>query len=88
MENYEHMILAIDVSTNSVKVGLVSEDLKLVQFNSQDIKVINEDIDGFVKSFDMDDLWNKITIGVKESKYQNNGNVDLCSKDRICFFRW
>ena len=66
MENYEHMILAIDVSTNSVKVGLVSEDLKLVQFNSQDIKVINEDIDGFVKSFDMDDLWNKITIGVNQ----------------------
>jgi len=60
----ENLILTIDISSNSVKVGLVSEDLRIVQFNSQDIKIINEDLDGFAKRFDMEDLWNKIIMGM------------------------
>ena len=66
MDKNEDMILVIDISSNSVKVGLVSESLKLVHFNSQNIDVINEDIDGFVKSFDMEDIWNKIINGVNQ----------------------
>ncbi len=86
MENQASMILAIDISSNSVKVGLVSEDLKLDQFNSQNIKIINEDIDGFVKSFDMNDLWNKITIGVNQilNKIKNRNikimGISICTQ--------
>ncbi len=78
MENNENMILVIDISSNSVKVGLVSGDLKLVHFNSQNINIINEDIDGFIKSFDMDDIWNKLIFGVKQvlNKIKNqNTNI-------------
>ncbi|MFX1447103.1 MAG: FGGY-family carbohydrate kinase, partial [Promethearchaeota archaeon] len=70
MKNNGNMILVIDISTNSIKVALVSEDLKLVHFNSQKIKVINEDIDGFAKSFEMDDLWNKLINGVNQVLYK------------------
>jgi len=78
MEINENAIIAIDISSNSVKIGLVSEDLKLVCFNNQKINVINEDLDGFVKSFDMDDLWNKITIGINQIlKEDNNQNYKI-----------
>ncbi|MFW9950862.1 MAG: FGGY-family carbohydrate kinase [Candidatus Thorarchaeota archaeon] len=70
MENNGNMILAIDISSNSLKIGLVSEDLKLVHFNNQKIKIINEDIDGFVKSFEMDDIWNKLINGVNQVLYK------------------
>ena len=66
MENNRNMIVAIDISSNSVKVGLITEDLKLVHFYSQDIKIINEDLDGFVKTFDMDDIWNKVIFGINQ----------------------
>jgi sugar (pentulose or hexulose) kinase len=81
MENNGNMILVIDISSNSVKVGLVSDDLKLVYSNSQNIKVINEDIDGFVKSFDMDEIWIKIINGVNQvlakSKNQSNNIIGI-----------
>ncbi|MBY9010849.1 MAG: FGGY-family carbohydrate kinase [Candidatus Lokiarchaeota archaeon] len=66
MEKNENLILVIDFSSNSVKVGLVSEGLKLVHFNSQNINIINEGIDGFVKSFNMEDIWNKIVNGINQ----------------------
>ncbi|MFX0075401.1 MAG: FGGY-family carbohydrate kinase [Candidatus Hermodarchaeota archaeon] len=66
MENNGNVILVIDISSNFVKVGLVSEDLRLVHSSMQSIKIINEDMDGFIKSFDMDDIWYKITSGVNQ----------------------
>ncbi len=76
MENNGNIILVIDISSNSVKVGLVSDDLKLVYSNSQNIKIINEDIDGFIKSFDMDEIWIKIINGVNQilAKIKNQSN--------------
>ena len=84
MVNYENMILAIDISSNSVKVGLVAEGLKLVHFNSQNINIINEDIDGFVKSFDMEDIWNKLVNGVNQvlTKIKNqNTKINISDKN-------
>jgi autoinducer 2 (AI-2) kinase len=66
MEKNENLILVIDFSSNFVKVGLVSESLKLVHFNSQNINIINEGIDGLVKSFNMEDIWNKIVNGINQ----------------------
>jgi len=81
MEKDENLILTIDISSNSVKVGLVSEDLKIVQFNSQDIKIFNEDLDGFAKRFDMEDLWKKVIMGMESilSKFRNKKIVGLSS---------
>jgi len=64
VDKNENKIITIDISSNSVKIGLVSEQLKLEITDSQKINVINEDIDGFAKRLDMDDLWNKINVGV------------------------
>jgi len=64
VDNNENKIITIDISSNSVKIGLVSEQLKLEITDSQNINVINEDIDGFAKRFDMDDLWNKVNDGI------------------------
>ncbi|MBA7581769.1 putative sugar kinase YoaC [subsurface metagenome] len=64
MDNNENKIITIDISSNSVKIGLVSEQLKLEITDSQKINVISEDIDGFAKRLDMDDLWNKINDGI------------------------
>ncbi len=64
MDNNENKIITIDISSNSVKIGLVSEHLKLEFIDSQKISVINEDLDGFAKKLDMDNLWNKINDGI------------------------
>jgi len=56
MEKDENLIITIDISSNSVKVGLVSEQLEIKIHNNQELKIYNEDLDGFAKRFDMDDL--------------------------------
>ncbi|MFX1328717.1 MAG: FGGY-family carbohydrate kinase [Promethearchaeota archaeon] len=74
MPNSENKILVIDISSNKIKVGLVSDDLKLGSTISQNLTIINEDIDGFAKRFDMNDMWNKLKKCIYEilnEKYKN-----------------
>ncbi len=66
MTKLEDIILTIDVSSNKIKVGLVSDTLKLGPSLSQDLKIVNEDVDGFAKRFDMDDMWYKIRLLIHE----------------------
>ncbi len=66
MNNPIEKILTIDISSNSVKTALVSDNLKINLTTSQDIKILNEDLDGFAKRIDMDDLWHKICINIKD----------------------
>jgi sugar (pentulose or hexulose) kinase len=79
MKKDENLILTIDISSNSVKVGLVSEQLKLKIYNTQELKIYNEDLDGFAKRFDMDDLWKKIITGMDFvlSKFKNKKIIGL-----------
>ncbi|MFW9821135.1 MAG: FGGY family carbohydrate kinase [Candidatus Thorarchaeota archaeon] len=78
MDNYGNVILVIDISSNSIKVGLVSENLKLIHFSKDKIAIINEDIDGFIKSLNMDLLWNKIVTEVKRAVQKaENQNFNL-----------
>lgn len=42
-------IISIDISSNKVKVGLVSNKLDLESVVTQYYKTINEDVDGFKK---------------------------------------
>ena len=79
MEKDENLILTIDISSNSVKVGLVSEQLKIKIYNAQELKIYNEDLDGFAKRFDMDDLWKKVILGMDFvlSKFKNKRIIGL-----------
>ena len=78
MKNFGDVILVIDISSNSIKVGLVSEDLEVVHFKKQKLNIINEDIDGFVKSLDMDILWNKIVNGIDHILHRGrNHNLNV-----------
>lgn len=56
--------MGIDVSSTNVKVGLVSEDCKVMH----DVSIPYETYDDgvFGKKFDMDELWNKIVTGIGE----------------------
>jgi len=60
-------ILTIDISSKSVKIGLVNaSNLKTEAWTNNDHVIVDEDMDGFAKHFDMDDLWKKITDGINE----------------------
>ena len=61
----ENLILVVDISSNSVKIALVSEALTLNSVITQTFNVINEDIDGFAKRIDMNELWNKVSTGIQ-----------------------
>ena len=65
MKAYNEMIISIDISSNSIKIALVSTDLKLEYSIREDLKIYNEDVDGFAKRIDMTDLWNKIKKMIK-----------------------
>lgn len=66
MNNPKEKIISIDISSNTIKIGLISDNLRVDYFTRQDLKIYNEDIDGFAKRIDMIDLWHKIKIGIKE----------------------
>jgi len=77
MTNSEDIILTIDVSSNKIKVGLVSDTLKLGASLSKDLKIINEDIDGFAKRIDMDDMWRKLKIIIHELLKNRTENTNI-----------
>ncbi len=92
MNNQKEKIISIDVSSNSIKIGLISDNLKLNYSTKQDLKIYNEDIDGFAKLIDMDDLWDKIKIGIKEilKKYASDNlkiiAISTCAQRIACVF--
>ncbi len=63
--------ITIDISSTNVKVGLVSDKLKLDSTSLKSHELINEDVDGFAKHFDMEALWNKIVICTNEVLKKN-----------------
>jgi autoinducer 2 (AI-2) kinase len=60
MKASDEKIISIDISSNSIKIALVSIDLKVDYSIRKDLRIYNEDIDGFAKRIDMIDLWDKI----------------------------
>ncbi|MHA2281085.1 MAG: FGGY-family carbohydrate kinase [Promethearchaeota archaeon] len=59
-------ILTIDISSKNVKVCIISDKLELGSVSIHSYDIINEDVDGFVKNFNMDDIWAKVKIGLKQ----------------------
>lgn len=77
MPNSDSYILTIDISSKKIKIGLVSDGLRLDSYISQDLKIIDEDIDGFAKRFDMNDTWNKIKKGIYDLLNKKNKTNNL-----------
>lgn len=74
MKTSNEKIISIDISSNSIKIALVSTNLKLEYSIREDLKIYNEDIDGFAKRIDMTDLWNKIKKMVKAIILKHTSN--------------
>ncbi|MBY8990134.1 MAG: FGGY-family carbohydrate kinase [Candidatus Lokiarchaeota archaeon] len=68
---YSDKILSIDFSSRKVKVAIVSDKLELESVSTQEYEIIDEDIDGFAKRFEMDKIWNKIKVGIKNVIKEN-----------------
>ena len=64
-------ILSIDISSKKVKVSIVSEILELESVSVQGYDIIDEDINGFAKRFELDKIWNKVKIGIKNVIKEN-----------------
>ncbi|MFX1432080.1 MAG: FGGY family carbohydrate kinase, partial [Promethearchaeota archaeon] len=91
MTTSEDFILTIDVSSNKIKAGLVSDTLKLKSSLSQDLKIINEDVDGFAKRFDMDDMWYKLKLLISQllthrTKNSNIIGISSCAQRMAVVF--
>ncbi len=90
MVNSKNKILTIDISSNSVKVGLVSDKLELECSSSQFYNIINEDVDGFAKRFDMDDIWKKVKEGIKNilkvGNAENILGISSCGQRKAVIF--
>ncbi|MGQ4874917.1 MAG: FGGY family carbohydrate kinase [Promethearchaeia archaeon] len=92
MNNSENKILSIDISSNKVKIGLISENLKLDAISIQSYNIQNEDINGFAKRFDMDELWSLIIQNIKNilKKYDKNKinliGISSCAQRITCVF--
>lgn len=88
----KNIIITIDVSTYNVKVGFVNEDLKLDSYFNKPFSLINDDPDGFAKSIDMEDLWNKITSSITyllekhKSEAVNIIGISSCAQRIACVF--
>ena len=74
MRNSLEKIISIDISSNSIKTALVSDSLNIEYSTRKDLKIYNEDIDGFAKRIDMNDLWDKIKISITEILKKNNSD--------------
>lgn len=83
-------ILSVDISSKKVKVGIISDKLELETVSVQDYNIIDEDVDGFAKRFDMDDMWNKIKYGIKkviqENKPENIIGISSCGQRMATVF--
>ena len=62
----DEYIIALDVSSTNIKVALLSGDLKPVLNISRPVKVYNEDVDGFARSFDMGEIWLQIQVAINQ----------------------
>ncbi|MFX1343998.1 MAG: FGGY family carbohydrate kinase [Promethearchaeota archaeon] len=77
-------ILSIDISSKKVKVGIISDKLELESVSVQGYNTIDEDIHGFAKRLNMDKIWNKVKIGIKnvmrEIKPDNIIGISSCGQ--------
>ncbi|MFW9900097.1 MAG: FGGY family carbohydrate kinase [Candidatus Thorarchaeota archaeon] len=83
-------ILSIDISSEKVKVGIISDELELETVSVQDYHSLDEDINGFAKSFNMNEIWKKIKIGiktvVKENKPDSIIGISSCGQRMATVF--
>jgi autoinducer 2 (AI-2) kinase len=66
ISNSNNVILTIDISSNRIKTSLISDKLEPISSTSKNLIINNDDVSGFIKSFNMEDLWNKIKACITE----------------------
>ncbi|MFX0058622.1 MAG: FGGY-family carbohydrate kinase [Candidatus Heimdallarchaeota archaeon] len=79
----KNYILTLDLSSNSIKAALITEDLTIESTNNNSFIIINEDIDGFAKRFDMDNLVNNLILCIKnliQNKDINLIGISSCAQ--------
>ncbi len=93
MPNSDNLVLTIDISSNKIKVGLVSDKLVLESVLVDDLKIFNEDLDGFAKQIDMQDAWNKLEKnitgllkGEKSLKNRDVSGISSCAQRMAVVF--
>jgi len=83
-------ILSVDISSEKVKVGIISDKLELETVSIQEYDTIDEDINGFAKRLDMEDIWNKVKLGIKnvikENKPENIIGISSCGQRMATVF--
>ncbi|MFW9818396.1 MAG: FGGY-family carbohydrate kinase [Candidatus Thorarchaeota archaeon] len=77
MTTSEDIILTIDVSSNKIKVALITNELKLDSSLSRDLTIINEDVDGFAKRIDMEDMWHKLKLLIYDLLKKRTEKVNI-----------
>jgi len=83
-------ILSVDISSEKVKVGIISDKLELETVSIQEYDTIDEDINGFAKRLNMEDIWNKVKLGIKnvikENKPENIIGISSCGQRMATVF--
>ncbi len=83
-------ILSIDISSKKVKVAIISDRLELESVSVHGYDIIDEDVDGFAKRFNMDDMWDKVILGIKnvikENKPENIIGISSCGQRMATVF--
>lgn len=83
-------VLSVDISSKNVKIGIISDKLELETVSVQEYDIIDEDIDGFAKRFNMKDIWNKVKLGIKnvikENKPENIIGISSCGQRMATVF--
>jgi autoinducer 2 (AI-2) kinase len=92
MYKSDKSILAIDVSSNLIKVAVLSEDLRIINRCDKKLIIEDEDHEGFAKKIDLNDLWNKAKLILAELVQKTDLNrreilgISSCAQRIACVF--
>ncbi len=88
----EKGILCIDISSQKIKTAVVKENCESVVSNEDYFFFIDDDIEGFAKSYNTDEIWRKLTNCIintlKKSKINSKNIIGItsCTQRQACIF--
>lgn len=88
----ENGILCIDVSSIKIKTAIVKENCGIVAIDEDNFFFKNDDIEGFAKSFDSDEIWRKLVKSIKNVLKKSKINprniigITSCAQRIACVF--
>ncbi len=88
----EDGILCIDVSSQKIKVAIVSENCDIIAIAEKNFFFKNDDIEGFAKSYNTDEIWNILMSCIKDVIRKSKINpmnilgITSCTQRQACVF--